>query len=96
MVDYLSEYQGQSNAKEVQKSRFAKGNSRKKDLSKIIRDFDKLPYKSYDRRSPKHESTDSYFYLASQFVKCVMRADALNLPVYPVRKEMIVTKYITI
>ena len=31
----------------------------KKNLSKIIREFEKLSYKSYERRSPKHEPTDS-------------------------------------
>ena len=54
-------------------------------LSKIIREFEKLPYKSYERRRTKHDPTDSYFYPARQIVKCMMRADALNLYVYLVR-----------
>ena len=37
---------------------------------------------------PKHDPTDSYFYLARQIVKCMMRADARKLHVYPVRMEM--------
>ena len=32
-----------------------------KDLSKIIRDFEKLPYKSYESSRPKYEPTNSYF-----------------------------------
>ena len=46
------------------KARYAIGNVSKKDLSKIIREFEKLPYESYERKSPNHEPTDSYFYLA--------------------------------
>ena len=32
-------------------------------LSKIIRYFEKLTYKIYERKRPKHDPTDSYFYL---------------------------------
>ena len=39
-------------------------NVSKKDPLKIIRDFEKLPYKNYESRSPKHEPTDSYFCLS--------------------------------
>ena len=35
------------------------GNVSKKDLSNVIRDFEKLPYESYERKWPKHEFTDS-------------------------------------
>ena len=67
-----------------------------KDLSKIIREFEKLPYKSYERRRPKHEPTHSYFYLSRHLVKCMMIADALNSHVYPVRTEMTGLKHIPI
>ena len=43
------------------KARYAIGNVRKKGLSKIIREFEKLPYESYERKRPNHEPTDSYF-----------------------------------
>ena len=39
-------------------SRYAIAVVSKKDLSKIIREFDKLPYKSYERRRPNHEPTE--------------------------------------
>ena len=39
-----------SSPKKCQKSRYAIGNVSKKDLSNIIREFEKLPYKSYERR----------------------------------------------
>ena len=76
------------------KARYAIGNFSKKDISKIIREFEKLPYESYERKSPKHECTDSYFYLARQIAKCIMRDDSLNLHVYPVRTEMTATELI--
>ena len=45
--------------KKYTKARYSIGNVSKKDLSKIIRDFDKFSYKGYERRRPKHENTDS-------------------------------------
>ena len=65
------------------KARYAIRNVSKKDLSKLIKDFEKLPFESYEKKSPKHEPTDSYFYLARQLAKCMMRADALNWQGYP-------------
>ena len=65
-------------------------------LSNILRDFEKLPYKSYKMRRPKHDPTDSYFYLARQLAKCMMIADTLNSHVYPVRTKMTGTKQILI
>ena len=59
-----------------------------KNLSNIIREFDKLPYISYERSRPKHEPTDSYFCLARYLVKRMIRYDSLNLNVYSVRTEM--------
>ena len=46
------------------KVRYAIGNVSMKDLSMIIREFEKLLYKSYESRMPKHEPTDSYVYPA--------------------------------
>ena len=67
------------------KTRYAIRNVSKKDFSKIIRAFDKLPYKSYEKKRPKHEPTNIYFYVARHIVKCIMRADVLNSENYPVR-----------
>ena len=82
--------------KKYKKARYAIGNISKKDLSRIIRQFDKLPYNSYDRRRLKNQPTDTYFYLARQLAKCMMRADALNLDNYPVRTEITASKQILI
>ena len=57
-------------------------------LSNIIKYFEKLPYNGYVRKRPKHEPTDSYFYLARHLVKCMMIADAFNFHVDPVRTEI--------
>ena len=70
------------------KVRYAIGNVSKKDISKIIREFEKSPYESYDKKKPKNEPTDSYFYLAIQLAKCMMRADAFKSQGYPVIMKM--------
>ena len=54
----------------------------------IIREFEKLPYESYEMKRPKYEPTDSYFYLSRELSKFMMRADSLNLHLYHVRTEM--------
>ena len=61
-------------------------------LSKIIREFEKLPYESCEKKTPKHEPTDSSFYLARQLAKCTMRDDILNSHVYPVKAKITATK----
>ena len=73
---------------------YALGNVSKKDLSKIIRELEKLPYEIYENQWPKHEPTDSYFYLARQLAKCMMRADTFKSENYPVIMEMTDTKHI--
>ena len=74
--------------KKTKKERYVITNVSMKNLSKIIKDFEKLPYKGYVRKSPKHEPTGSYFYLSRHLSKCMMRADALNFHVDPVKTEM--------
>ena len=78
------------------KARYAIVNFNKKDLSKIIREFEKLPYESYDKKRPKHESTDSYFYLAIQLAECMTRPDSLKSDNCPVRTEITGTKQILV
>ena len=65
-------------SQKYKKTRYAIGNVSKKNLSKIIREFEKFGKSPYEKKRPKHEPTDSYFYLARQLAKCIMRADALN------------------
>ena len=73
--------------KKYKKARYSIKNVSIKDLSKIIREFEKLPDESYERRRPKHMPTGSYFYLSGQLAKCMMISDALNSDNYPVRTE---------
>ena len=57
-------------------------------LSKIIKELERFIYKGYVRKSPKHEPTESYFYLSRQIDKCMMRSDAFNSHVDTVRTEI--------
>ena len=50
----------------------------RKTFLRFIREFeifDKLPY---EKKMPKHEPTDRYFYLARQLAKCMMISNNLN------------------
>ena len=67
-----------------------------KDISKIIKEFEKFPYKRYVQKRPKQEPTDSYLYLARQLAKCMPRADAFNSHGDPVITEMNGTQQIEI
>ena len=55
-----------------------------------------MTYKGYVQNSPKHEFTDIYFYLAIYIAKCIVRADASNMHVYPVELEMTDMQHIPI
>ena len=77
-------------------SRYAIGNVSKKDLSKIFREFENFPYENYESKMPKYEPTGSYFYLAIQIEKCMMKADDLKSNGYPVRTEITAKKQIPI
>ena len=66
------------------------------DLSKIIKDFENFPYKGSMRKRPKHEPTDSYFYLSRKVAKCIMKYDAFNFHFDPIRTEITSTQHIPI
>ena len=70
------------------KSRYSIVNFSKKGLSKIIREFEKFDKLPYEKKRPKHEPTDRYFYLARHLAKCMMRADTLNWHDYGSYMEM--------
>ena len=54
------------------------GNVSEKDLSKIIKEFEKIGKLPYEKKRPKNEPTPSYFHIVRQLVKCMMRSDKLN------------------
>ena len=64
------------------KARYAIGNVSETDLSKIIKDFEKIRKLPYEKRIPKHEPTPSYFHIVRQLAKCMMRSDELNRHVH--------------
>ena len=65
-------------SQKYKKARYAIVNVIKKDLSKIIREFEKIEKLPYENKRPKHEPTGRYFHLARQLAKCMMRSDNLN------------------
>ena len=74
--------------KKLKKARYAIGNVSKKDISKIIRKFEKFEKLPYEKKRPKNEPTDRYFYLSRQLAKCMMRSDTLNWHNYGGYAEM--------
>ena len=60
------------------KERYAIGNVSEKGISKIIKEFEKIEKLPYEKKSPKNEPNGSYFHLARQLAKCMMRSDNLN------------------
>ena len=75
-------------SKKYKKARYAITNVSMKDISKIIKDFEKLPFKGYVRKRLKHKPTDGFFYLKIQLTECMTREDALNLHVDPVKQKL--------
>ena len=64
------------------KARYAIKNVSKKDLSKIIKEFDKIGKLPYDKRILKHEPTPIYFHLVRQLANCMMISDEQNRHVH--------------
>ena len=60
------------------KARYAIKNVSKKDLSKIIKRFEKFEKLPYEKIRPKHEPTEHYFHLSINLAKCMMRYNNLN------------------
>ena len=60
------------------KARYTISNVSKMYLSKIIKEIEKIEKLPYEKKRPKHEPTYSYFHLARQVAKCMMRSDNLN------------------
>ena len=67
------------------KSRYAITNVSMKDISKIIKYFENVPYKGYVHKRPKYEPTESYFYPEIKLTKCIMTGDASNYNFEPAR-----------
>ena len=77
LITYLG-FKKKARLQKYKKARYAIRNISKKDLSKIIKEFEKIEKLPYEKKRPKHEPTESYFHLARQLAKCMMRSDNLN------------------
>ena len=77
-VGNCSGFQDQSKVEKIKKAKYAIGNVSERDISKIIRDFEKFEKLPYEKERPKHEPTESYFHLARKIAKSMMRSDKLN------------------
>ena len=68
--------------KKYKKARYAIGNVSMKDLSRIIKEFEKIVKVPYVKRIPKHEPTSSYYHLVGCIAECMMRSDEYNRDVH--------------
>ena len=71
--------------KKNRKARYSITKTSLKDIYKIIKGFENLPYEGYVQKRSKKESTDSYFYLSRHLANFTMR---LNSHVGYVRTQM--------
>ena len=63
-------------------ARYAIVNVSMKDLSNIIKEFDKIVKVPYVKRIPKHEPTSGYFHLVRCIAECMMISDEHNRHVH--------------
>ena len=56
-------------SQKYKKARYAIGNFSKKNISKIIKEFEKIEKLPYEKKRRKHEPTESYFHLSRQLAK---------------------------
>ena len=68
--------------KKYKKARYAIGNVSMKDLSNIIKEFEKIVKVPYVKRIPKHEHTSSYYHLVGYIAECMMIYDEHNRHVH--------------
>ena len=61
-----------SRSKKYKKARYAIGNVSMKDLSKKIKELEKIVKVPYLKRTPKNEPTSSYFHLVVCLRECMM------------------------
>ena len=71
-------FKDKAKLQKYKKARYAIGTASEKDISKFLKKFEKIEKLLYDKKRPKHEPTESDFYLARQLVKCMMISDNLS------------------
>ena len=72
------DFKTKARSQKYKKARYAIKNVSDKNISNIIREFDKFEKIPYEKKRPKHEPAESYFHLAREIVKCITRSDNLN------------------
>ena len=65
-------------SQKYKKESFAIGNVSKKELLKVIKEFEKIGKVPYVKRIPKHDPTSSYYHLVKCIAECMMRSDEHN------------------
>ena len=78
MVTALA-FKTKSRSPKYKQARYAIGNVSEKELSKFIKEFEKIGKLIYEKKMPKNEPTPRYSHLVRQLAKCMMRYDQLNL-----------------
>ena len=71
-------FRTKARSQKYKKARYGIKNDSKKELSRIIKDFEKIKKQPSEKKRPKHEPTPSYFHLARQLAKCMVISDNLN------------------
>ena len=71
-------FKAKARPRKYKKASYAIVNVGKKEISKIIKEFEEFEKSPYEKKRPKHEPTDSYFHLARQLAKCMMRSNNPN------------------
>ena len=72
------DFKAKLRSSKYKKGKFTIVNVSEKDLSKIIKEFEKIGKVPYVKRITKHNPTSSYFHLVGKIAKCMMRSDKLN------------------
>ena len=68
-VGNRSGFQDQSKVTKIKKARYAIQNISGKNLSNIIKEFEKIGKLPYEKRIPKYEPTPSYFHIVKSTFK---------------------------
>ena len=69
-------------SKKYKKARYAIGYVSMKDLSNIIKEFEKIVKVPYVKSIPKHEPTSSYYRLVGCITECMLRCGEDNQHVH--------------
>ena len=71
-------FKTKAKSQKYKKTRYTIRNVSEKDISKIIKEFEKIGKLPYEKRRTKYERTDCYFNLTRQLAKSMMRSDNFN------------------